>query len=213
MENIRKRCFILIAIMLLLLLVVAVLEYDIFEKSDYGLETIKKVPYQIRDWHGTDIKLDEDVYKILETKSIIHRNYSSEKSDVFLSLVYYPETKVDFHAPEACLGGAGERLAKEKKTIVLKINGENRKLHVNQLVRKIGLMEELIFYWYKAGAYMGESYFGLRFHIALNKMANNNKSGALIRVSTKVKGHNYDEASKKLKSFIEGLTPSLLESL
>lgn len=213
MENIRNRCFILIVILLLMTSLVTILEYDIFEKSDYGLEIIKRVPYHIGEWKGTDVKLNEDVFEILETKSIIHRNYASEKNDVFLSLVYYPDTKVDFHAPEACLGGSGERLEKEKKILNIDINGKKIELHVNQLVRKNGLFKELIFYWYKAGAYMGESYFGLRFNIAVNKMVSKNKSGALIRVSTKIDNDKYDEASDRLKRFIEKLTPSLISSI
>ena len=211
MENIRNRYLMVTAVLLLLCCIVNRLDYDIFEKNDIGIKAIKKIPYKIKKWTGKDVYLSENIYKILETKSIVHRNYVSESSNIFLSLVYYPDTKVDFHAPEACLGGSGERLLKESKTLTFE--DKNYNLDVNQIVRRIENYEELIFYWYKAGAYMGKSYLGLRFNIAKNKITNRDTSGALIRVSTAINNKNYEKASEELKQFIEGITPILKENI
>ena len=70
--------------------------------------------------------MDPHVFDILETKSILNREYVSHAQMVLLSLVYYPETKVDFHAPEACLAGKGIQISKSEKTIEIIKNSKNQ---------------------------------------------------------------------------------------
>ena len=86
-------------------LIANVFSYDRYHKTGQAIDAIRNVPLKIEGWVGMDLPLEERVYRILETKSIIHRRYISNNQTIFLSLVYYPETKVDFHSPEGCLGG------------------------------------------------------------------------------------------------------------
>lgn len=213
MEKFLIRYIILFAILSLLSAIVNVLNYDVFAKSDDGLLAVKQIPESIGVWEGNDVHLDSSVYEILETKSIIHRIYTSSISAVFLSIVYYPDTKVDFHAPEACLGGSGNRLEKSPKTIQLNIDGKPFNLEINQLINKNIRYNELVYYFYKAGTYMGKSYFALRFNIAKNKLFNNNKSGALVRVSTVIPDNGDNNIEKSLKQFLEDLMPFLIRYL
>ena len=97
---------------------------EIYSYTNKGLNDISKIPLNIHPWVGKDVFLEERVYRILETESIIHRNYStSQGSKIFLSIVHYPEIKVDFHTPEGCLGGQGIKVSKTKKKTVLLYNG------------------------------------------------------------------------------------------
>ncbi len=200
--------------MLIAFVVVNYLNFDTYNKSDNGIETISKIPMEIKKWHGKDMPLDDTVYEILETKSIIHRMYYSEKTqNVFLSLVYYPETKVDFHSPAGCLAGKGQVLTKTKKKILIFFNNRQKELSINQLVTGEVNNKKLVYYFYKAGQYMGDNYIKLRFNLALNKFSKNTKSGSLIRISTHIQNGNIEKSSEILHEFLKELYPFIMEYL
>ena len=210
MENIRTRYIILSCILAFTALLISFLTYGAYNNSAAGIRAINKIPLKFGKWHGKEVHLENLIYKILETKSIIHRTYRTKSgNDVFLSIVYYAETKVDLHAPEACLGGKGIFVDKIKKIISFTNNDKLTKLHLNQLVRKQKTHEELIYYFYKAGRFMGESYIKLRFSLAMNKITNQEKSGALIRISTPIAAGDVQKSSEILVDFIAELYPYL----
>ena len=213
MEKLTYRYILLTFILFLTSLLVLFLSYNTFYKADAAVKSINKIPLQIGDWKGRDIPLDKRVYDILETKAIINRSYISNGKLVFLSLVYYPETKVDFHAPEGCLAGRGVQISKSPQSILIYYNGKSIKIALNQLVRRHNGVDELYFYFYKAGSFVGKSYIKLRFNLALNKFKSKSRSGSLIRVSTPVVDSNYQAASKVLCSFIQALYPYLIKYL
>ena len=120
MENMQNRYLIIIAIMLLTSVFVHFLSYDTYYEAEAGIRAIKNIPLEFGQWQGKDIPLDEQIYEILETRSIINRAYLGKNGkEVLLSIVYYPETKVDFHAPEACLAGRGIQISKSDQTITI----------------------------------------------------------------------------------------------
>ncbi len=193
---------------------VNVLTYDPFNKAESGVAAINQIPLRLGKWQGKDIPLEERIYELLETRSIIHRAYTSPNGgNIFLSIVYYSETSVDFHAPEACLGGKGIRINKSRKTLALKTDAGNINLNLNQLIWKNSRNERLVYYFYKAGDFVGNSYLKLRLNLALNKFANTNKSGALIRISTPIASDIQNSAAPALRKFIEGLYPYIIKAL
>ena len=191
--------------------VVNLIEYETFYQADDAIQTVSKIPAVLGNWRGTDVVLTEDVYDILETRAIIHRSYQYRDQRVFLSLVFYPETKVDFHAPEACLAGGGREIKKSAKTIMLENAGKNISLDLNQLIYSGELNKELVYYFFKTGSYMGNSYIHLRFSLAGNKLSGNGTSGSLIRISTSDKTIDSVNAADRLKHFIQDLYPYLIE--
>ena len=213
MERIISRYIVLIALLFVVWGITSLLSYGTFCGADAAIKTINNIPLDLGKWHGKDMPLDSRVYDILETRSIVNRNYTSAGHSVFLSLVYYPETKVDFHAPEACLAGQGIQVDKSSRSIYVNYRGDRIRVNVNQLVRSHGGSNELIFYFYKAGSFVGKSYLKLRFNLALNKFGKEEKSGSLIRASTPVNEDNYRMASETLISFITDLYPYLVKYL
>ena len=213
MEKLISRYIILSVILALGAVIVNFLNYNPFYKTENAVGTISKIPLQIGKWHGRDVPLDTRIYDILETKAIINRNYISDGHSVFLSLVYYPETKVDFHAPEGCLAGRGVQISKSMRSVFIHYQGTSHEIKVNQLIRRDKGSEELFFYFYKAGDFMGENYIRLRFELALNKFSRTRKSGSLIRISTPLKFGDYDNAGKVLTEFLEELYPYLIKYL
>jgi EpsI family protein len=201
---------IVIAIMLLTSVFVHFLSYDTYYEAEAGIRAIKNIPLEFGQWQGKDIPLDEQIYEILETRSIINRAYCGENGkEVLLSIVYYSETKVDFHSPEACLAGRGIQISKSAQTISITYNESKVKINLNRLIRQQVNSNELIYYFYKAGDFLGKNYIRLRLNLAINKFANREKSGSLIRVSVPVLHGDTQRASTTLVNFIEQLYPFL----
>lgn len=207
----RNRYLILIAVMSFTSVLANYLSYDTYHNAEAGLQATNALPFELGRWHGKDVPLDKLIYEILETKSIINRVYHTESGQqVFLSIVHYPETKVDLHAPEACLGGQGIEIAKSSKTITLGSDGKVV-INLNRLIWRDDNSERLVYYFYKAGEFHGNSYIKLRWNLATNKFTNKTKSGSLIRVSTPVPTGDTQKASNILVDFIEQLYPFLVK--
>lgn len=202
----RDRYLTVIVLLALTAGIVRFISYDTYNNPEKGLTAIAQIPMQLGKWQGKDMPLEENIYEILETRSIIHRSYSSPSGEnVFLSIVYYTETKVDFHAPEGCLAGQGVQVTKEEKIISLFPDGAEVKLGVNQLVRKEEGLNTLVYYFYKAGQFLGQNYIRLRFNLMINRLASEQKSGSLIRVSAPIalSPEGEENAETTLRNFLE----------
>jgi len=212
MKDFRHRCLSLVLIMGACAILINFLSYDKYSGAEAAMRTIEKIPVNLGKWRGYDVPFEDLVYDILQTKSIIHRNYKAETGNVFLSLVYYPQTKVDFHSPEGCLAGQGINISKTQKKICIN-ESKDLTIGVNQLIRQKENSEELIYYFYKAGGFIGPSYLKLRWALALNKFTKKEKSGSLIRVSTPLAKNDAEHAERRLKEFIYLLYPFLIRYL
>ena len=90
MANIKVRYLLIIILLALTATIVNALQYDSAQDDTAGLSELQKIPMQIGTWNGQDLPLDESVYEILETRSIIHRLFTTDAGDsVFLSVVHY----------------------------------------------------------------------------------------------------------------------------
>jgi hypothetical protein len=75
-------------------------------------------PMKIGQWTGKKITMEGWVFKSLETPYGILRDYHSPDGEtVNLAITWYDDREVAFHAPEACLGGVGDKV--KEKTINL----------------------------------------------------------------------------------------------
>ena len=187
------------------------LEYGTYQNVEDGLQAIEGIPTEFGKWHGQNVPLEEVVYELLETNSIIHRKYYSDNgNEVFLSIVYHPETKVNFHGPEQCLGAQGVPLQKSKARISFKSGDKKIEINLNKLIQEQYGKKSLFYYFFKAGDFLGPNYIKLRLSIAMNKFTNKKKSGALIRISTPVSNNNSQKAGDVLTGFMEELYPYLI---
>ena len=206
MTNLKFRYLIVIILLAVTAFVVYNLQYESSQDDETGLAILQAIPMQIGKWKGQDVSLDETVYEILETKAIIHRNYiNDDNNSVLLSIVHYHDTKVDFHAPEACLGGLGLSTTKSKKK--LSVQGKKNKkisLEVAELLSKNNDRQLLSFYFYKSGNFLGQNYIKLRLMVATNRLAQQDSSGSLIRISTTL-NKSKDDASHILQKFLKEL--------
>jgi EpsI family protein len=185
------------------------LQYDITLNDESGLDDIQFIPMQIGDfWQGQDFPLEEMVYDILETRAIIHRAFTGPQNEnIFLSVVHYADTKVDFHAPEACLGGQGLKTTKTNKQISFLSGEQTTNLDVAEIVTTKANGNSLTYYFYKSGDFTGNNYIRLRLSVAINKLTKNNAKASLIRISTEFTPGNKAAAESRLKGFLQDFFP------
>ena len=214
MANLKFRYIIVALLLSATAAAASFLKYDATQNDESNLTDLQKIPMQIGEWNGKDFPLDESVYAILETRAIIHRSFVSDRGeDVFLSIVHYNDTKVDFHAPEACLGGRGLKTIKTDKAITLFSDEKQKVVDVAQIVTNRASGQTLTYYFFKSGSYVGSNYIKMRLSIAINKMTNKNTRASLIRVSTSLNSRNESLAEARLINFIEAFYPYIHQSL
>ena len=211
MEKIINRYFVLIGFLLITTVLTNVLSYESYNASLKFPDLTNRFPLKIGEFKGEDLPIELRVYNILETKSILNRLYISDNQEIFLSIVHYPVAKVDFHVPEACLGGEGIQVSKSTKTINITYKGKRFEPTVIQLIRKKSVKDELCYYFYKADNSIGPNYVTLRYNIIKNKLLNNDKGASLIRISTHIVSGNIKKASQNLIDFINQIYPFLIE--
>ncbi|SMC50364.1 EpsI family protein [Desulfocicer vacuolatum DSM 3385] len=213
----KNNWILVVLVMLFLAYAIQFVGYDKNITMEQGVDTVKQIPLKIGEWTGKDYSFDPIVMDILETKAILHRNYqNTEGNHVFLSLVYYAQTKVDFHAPEECLGGQGIKTEKLPARIDVKTQtGDIFSLKINKLIQIQDKNNKLlVYYFYKTGSFMGRNYIKLRFNLILNKFKTAGQNGSLVRLSTPFSVEDNGQTSHEyLERFITDLFPYLVAFL
>jgi EpsI family protein len=164
---------------------------------------LKDFPINHEGWKGERIGIDKIVADVLETDALVLNCYVKDQKAVLLAIVYYPDAKVDFHAPEACYSATGVKITKRIRHIALNAIGP---VNVNELDIVRGSSKELVYYFYKSGNFIGNSYNMLRFNLVRNNLFTKEKSGALVRISTPVIGDG-DDADSRLIHFLDDFVP------
>jgi len=209
MANLTVRYLLVVFILSSTAIVIYKLKYDSSHDQTAGLAALQNIPMQFGNWQGEDLFLEESVYSILETRAIIHRKYSNEQDDsIYLSMVHYYDTKVNFHAPEACLGGRGERTKKINHKIEIKEGSNTYSLDIAKILSSSVNGTSVSYYFYRTGGFMGRSYIKMRFQLAQNAFKGLGKSGSLIRVTGHINNSKDQQNVEQLiKSFMEKLLP------
>ena len=214
MSNLKFRYLIVALLLIVTAFMINSVQHNSSNDDKKGLINIQKIPMQIGKWKGQDLSLDETVYDILETRAIIHRSFIAGNRDtVFLSIVHYNDTKVDFHTPEGCLGGRGQKITKTTKAITLFSGVQQRTFDIAQIISTTAKGQNLVYYFYKSGQFIGSNYIKMRLSIAANKVKRNDTRGSLIRISTELTQGNLPAAESRLIDFIENLFPYIQQSL
>jgi EpsI family protein len=205
MPKVEKHFLILISTLLVFLLINSSLTY--YNKRPLTNIDLTRIPLTIGGWQGKEIPTDESVSAILETDSVLMRQYKKGKETIFLAIVYYKDSKVAFHLPESCLTGGGSRLVGVSKE---KMTGKNgKRLKLNRLDIKNGPSNQVMLYYYKAGETRTDSYQMLRWVMVKNRITGLSNSGALVRLSMPAESLDLNSRLPVLVDFIEELDPIL----
>lgn len=213
MERIGHR--ILIVIFLLISFAFLTKTYG-FKRYEKGSQThnLGHIPLHVEDWVGKRSPIKEKVYRILETDAVLVNQYRNGEDLVSLSIVYYPDAKVEFHTPEGCNSGKGdivEQLGTRK--VAIRLPKGTIYLYVNGfLVSRSNGEKDLFYYFFKSGDHVGNKYLRLRLEMAMKTIQGRETSGALIVVSTSLKD-DLPSAERLLGGFLHLLYPSIVQNV
>jgi len=207
-----KTRYLIVLVLLLLTSVYVLFNFSFSSHSD--LAKVDEIPFALRNWSGKKIAVDEEIFDLLGTNSVIMREYKNlEGKIVWLSIVYYPDNRVGFHHPESCYGGVGYTIIDDRLETV-EIQGEKPCLiQAKVLHYRRDNNEKLIIYFFEAGDFITPSYLKLRKRMMLNQVKFKRHSGAMVRFSTPILDENIDSALTTLKEFMSRLVPILPQYL
>jgi EpsI family protein len=170
-------------------------------------KNLAKIPLQIGEWQGKDIAVNDKILDILQTQSLLMREYTNKEGlIIYLTIVYYSSNRVEFHSPERCAVGQGSNIVESGyETIPL---DKKTNIVANKFLVKNQQAELITLYYYESGKYLTASYFGLRWYMILNKLQGKPNSGTLVKFSIFVP-KNPVETVNTLKKFISEISQLL----
>ncbi|MFZ2801891.1 MAG: exosortase C-terminal domain/associated protein EpsI [Syntrophorhabdus sp.] len=163
-------------------------------------------PLVIGDWTGKEVAMSEYVYQGIETPYLFLRNYHSpqHRLPVNLSIVWFDDRNIAFHAPEACMGGVGNQvIEKSRKQITLQ--GNEYRLDT-LIVQMPGQSKQLVWYFFDVDGYITTSQTDIRLHVLKKRLVGKRASASFIRLMAPFTD---DQANveQTLTTFLEALLP------
>ncbi len=198
-------------IVVAILTAVAIAGYISFGKSSPDSRNeaqVAKFPKVIGRWESSDVPLEEQVYRILDTRNLFVREYQKPGDEtMYLFIVYSKDDRKVGHPPEVCLMGGGAKINRKE---LIQING---KIWANKLLIIDDKKTDLVVYWYKAGKSYTGNYIKQQIKVVTDRMLGKNTASALIRVSTAINEKGEQDALGRIEKFCAEIEPLLVEYL
>ncbi len=147
-------------------------------------ERLFDFPMTIGQWSGRDIPMADYVYRGIETPYLILRDYTSQRdgSRVNLSIVWFDDTNIAFHAPEACLGGISQEV-KEEGLVRMTLG---REYDMKKFVTNLSGTDYLVIYFFDVDGHITTSQSGIRWYVMLKRLVFRRASASFVRVMAPV---------------------------
>ncbi len=178
---------------------------------DASAKPILDIPATIVDYKqmGSDSEVDERTREILETSTILIRNYQSPVTHrpIQLSIVHAGTTRRSLHFPEVCLVGDGWEIVKQDDVPVGILFTARR------LVLMKGNQYEAVLYWFKTGDYVTGNFFANALYWAKNQITFGSPSSAMIKLSTPIVSDGDAAAFAALDDFAMKFTPIMMQKI
>ncbi|MCG2711696.1 MAG: EpsI family protein [Candidatus Omnitrophica bacterium] len=166
---------------------------------------INKIPLTIGSWQGKGISLSDDIFKILETEDVLVREYSNNSERVSLSIVYYEDSKLGFHRPEACFVGQGSTVLQRG---IERVDVGGKSIETNKIIVGGNSGQKIILYFFQTGNFMTAGYPKFRWQLILNRLKAKKNGAAMIQISSPVIA-TPEKTLANVKQFAEKIMPLL----
>jgi EpsI family protein len=176
-------------------------------------QPLASLPYQLGEWTGTDVAMQQDVLDILGPGDFLQRFYentSVRQPYVDLFLAYFPNQRSGdtIHSPKHCLPGAGW-LPTQSGRISISLPGR-APFEANRYLIAKGDERQLVLYWYWAHNRALANEYWAKFYLVVDSIRLNRSDGSLVRVITPLlPGEATEVAQQRLLSFAGNAVPQL----
>jgi len=184
------------------LLTMQVSSVDRIENRDFF-----QFPLEVGRWQGREQALSQWAYDALETPYVFVRDYARPGSPdpVNLSLVWFDDTNVAFHAPEACM--SSKIRAAETARVTFDASGEHE---VKKLLVELGTIRYIMLYFFDVEGYVTTSQARIRLKLLANRLQFRRSAATFIRVMAPLKGDGH-ETIEELQVFLRDFMPVIRE--
>ena len=149
------------------------------QRSAHDELDISTFPYEIGEWRGVDLEIEELTYEILQTRNLLIREYAHPSGmKISLNIIYSETNRAVFHPPEVCLIGSGIEILDKQIDTIESFNGQRisaNKIYLNNNGRK-----NISLYCYKVGDFYTENFYLQQIYFALNQLVKKGVRGATI---------------------------------
>lgn len=174
-------------------------------RLEVDAQALTGLPPDLEDWHSRNIPLAETVESILQADANVQREYVHPLGDsVWLLVAYYgtdrggrPE-----HTPGLCYPANGWRI-EQQKTVTI---DPARDLRATEYVAEKNGHRDLVQFWYRSyrrTGMLGDLDMSLD-HL-FGRMGTGRADGALVRLSTPIRGDDEAAARGRLMAFAAAL--------
>jgi EpsI family protein len=162
-------------------------------------------PMVIGSWEGREIPMNNYVYQGIETDYLFMRDYFNPHGEkVNLALVWFDDTNIAFHTPEACLGGIGEQV-KEQRFMTLNLG---RNINVVWDMVEVAGMRQLMLYFFDVDGNITISQSSIRLLVLKKRLAFSRASVSFVRLMAPV-GTSKQETEELMIEFLKNILPIL----
>jgi EpsI family protein len=167
-------------------------------------------PMTIGDWRGTEIPMSDYVYQGIETPYLFLRDYRSPRYryPVNLSIVWFDDTNIAFHTPEACLGGVSSTV-KGQGTVRVKFNPD-REYQLNKFISDLSGTKYLVVYFFDVDGFITTSQSDIRLQVLFKRLLFQRSSASFIRFMAPVQV-NEQETLSAILDFLQVMYPFVHE--
>ena len=171
---------------------------------------VESLPYQLGVWRGAYLPIANDVRNVLGRGDFVARRYERDPSDpvnVELFIAYFPSQRngETLHSPKHCLPGDGW-FPLESSQIMVDVSG-HAPFPANRYLIARGDDRALVLYWYWAHDRAVANEYLAKYYLIADSIRLNRSDGAMIRISTVLRGETVDSAQKRLAAFAGELVP------
>jgi len=200
----NNKTFFIVCVILAVVAVVGIIAY-LPARMDIGLKVkVSDFPLTVGEWRGKELPIEDDVYRILETRNLFIREYKNKAGDlVYMYVVYSEDNRKVSHPPEVCLMGGGVTVVGKTPVQLTPV------IRANKLLVEKADARDLMVYWYKAGKFYTDSYMKQQLKVVLGRIFGKRSAGAMIRLSTDIKNADEQSAIKLIQSFTSQIEPLL----
>ena len=159
-----------------------------------------------------EMEFDDRTLTILETRDYLFRRYVAPGAQwLEFAVVFSEDNRKGTHPPDVCLEGIGEEVVYKGEVTIDRL-GHREPVPGRELIVQGKNTEQYFLYFYKCGGEYTDSFWRQQFMVFYNGLVDRNASGALIEVSTPVRGTR-EEARKLCVAMLQSALPHLDKNL
>jgi EpsI family protein len=169
-----------------------------------------EIPSKVVDYRqiGQDFDIDERTRELLQTSTILIRNYRApNRRPVQLTIVYAGSTRRSLHFPEVCLVGEGWEIVRQESSNVGVLFTARRLILVK------GEQSQAVLYWFKTGGHVTGNYFLNAWQWARNQITFGSPTSAMFKLTTPVSSDGEAGAFAALEDFAAKFAPIMMERI